>query len=386
MEAKHNSIGLFGFGCVGQGLYNVLSTSPVNASINKICIKDTAKIRTIHSSYFTSQKEELLRNGKYNIIVELINNSNDALAIVKDALKKGKTVVSANKKMLAENFTELYRLVSETKGSLLYEAACGGSIPIIRVLEQYYGNEKIESIKAVVNGSCNYILTKMESAGLPYSEALLSAVKLGFAEEESFLDTEGWDSKFKLCLLAVHAFGVIPEPRNVLNLGIQNITGDDILYAASVNSRIKLISYLKNENGKLTAYVLPHFIPVTHELGNINNENNGIEIHGEFSGRQFYSGKGAGSYPTGCAVLSDVSAASLNYRYEYGKLKRNFTQECAINNSYVIKVYIRYEKKKDLNGINILETEKQGANYIVCTASLSSLFEIQKNRLFVCAF
>jgi homoserine dehydrogenase len=387
LEANQNSIGLFGFGCVGQGLYNVLSnTGTVNASVKKICVKDTTKKRAINHSFFTSEKEDLLRNGKYNIIVELINNSDDALDIVKAALQKGKRVVSANKKMLAENFTELLKIVSETEGTLLYEGACGGSIPVIRVLEQYYGEEEIESIRAIVNGSSNYILTRMEAGGLSYNEALASAAALGFAEEEPSFDTEGYDSKFKLCILAVHAFGVIPLPGDVLNLGIQNILQDDLLYAASLNSKIKLISYLRNEKGKLTAYVLPQFVPLRDELANVTGENNGIEIHGAFSGRQFYSGKGAGSYPTGCAVLSDVSAASVNYRYGYGKLKRNRLRRCVINNDHEVKVYIRYKSKAELNAIDLIETEKQGVNYIIGNVTLGSLFKIQKSGLFVCAF
>src|SRR5688572_23119804 len=163
MNDKNISIGLFGFGCVGKGLYDVLNHSEgLKANIEKICVKDETKKRSIDQSYFTFKKEEILKRKDLDVIVELIDNSDEAMEIVSTAMKNGINVVSASKKMLAENFEKLYQLQEENNVALIYEGSAGGSIPIIRNLEEYYDNELLSSVRGILNGSCNYILTRME--------------------------------------------------------------------------------------------------------------------------------------------------------------------------------------------------------------------------------
>ena len=213
------------------------------------------------------------------MIVELINDPRAALEIIINSLKNGKDVVSANKKAIAENFGYLYKIQQATGSSLLYEGACGGSIPILRTLEEYYDNELLKSIKGIVNGSSNYILTQMESGYLTYHEAVSKAQELGFAELDPWLDVACYDSKCKLCLLAAHGFGLILKPEDIINLGIQNISSFDINYAKEKDLKIKLIALAEksslnpNDSGKkIKAFVMPFFISKDEENDEKNHE------------------------------------------------------------------------------------------------------------------
>ena len=203
---KQLTIGLFGFGVVGEGLYKVLQQTPdLKATIRRVCIKDADKKRDAPASLFTTDKWALLNDPEINVIVEVINETEPAFEIVTNALRNGKDVVSASKKMLAENFPALLALQKETGRSLLYEAAACASIPVIRNLEEYYDNDLLHSLRAIVNGSTNYILTKMFEEDLGYKQALLQAQQLGFAESDPTLDVEGIDAVNKMALLLTHA-------------------------------------------------------------------------------------------------------------------------------------------------------------------------------------
>lgn len=396
MTNKKISIGLFGFGVVGQGLYDVLNHSQgLSANISKICVKDKNKQRRIDLSYFTYDKNDILNRKDVDVVVELIDNAQDALQIVTTAMKNGINVVTANKKMLADNFELLYKLQQENEVALIYEGAVGGSIPIIRNLEEYYDNELLSSIRGLLNGSCNYILTCMELDKMGYEEALKKAQQNGFAETDAWLDVAGFDTLNKLCLLTAHAFGVILKPEQVLTLGIQNITDDDIRYARTKGLRIKLVATARKVGERLHVFAMPHFVGKESEFYNALYENNAIEVEGAFSDKQYFVGKGAGSYPTGSAVLSDISALTYQYRYGYKKLKKMKSQNnvtYALDNNINQKVYIRYKDKAELKGIEILEVEEdyqsKKMNYLVATVALQSLFSLKENRhqnMFVCA-
>src|ERR1700760_4492563 len=228
---KKLTIGLFGFGVVGQGLYDIIRTKNLNIEIVKICIKNPEKERSLPSHLFTTDKEELLNNPEINTIVELINDTEAAFEIVSRALSTGKNVVSASKKMIALHLNELIALQHKYGTSLLYEGAVCGSIPIIRNLEEYYDNELLHSISGIFNGSSNYILSKGFNEKMDYDTALLQAQDLGFAETDPTLDVGGFDAKYKLIIAAAHAYGVIVKPEEVLNIGIQNLSPFDIQYA-----------------------------------------------------------------------------------------------------------------------------------------------------------
>ncbi|HET6226931.1 MAG TPA: homoserine dehydrogenase [Bacteroidia bacterium] len=400
MGDKNISIGLFGFGCVGQGLYDVLNHSEgLKANISKICVKDKTKKRSIDASYFTYDKEEILKGNGTNVIVELIDNSEEAFSIVKEAMNNGVNVVTANKKMLAEHFRELYHLQEKNNVALIYEGSAGGSIPIIRNLEEYYDNELLSSVKGILNGTCNYILTRMELEKRDYTDVLEDAKKAGFAETDPWLDVAGFDTKFKTLLLTIHAFGIVLNPDDIFNTGIQNISYDDILYAKQRNLRIKMLAVSHKVGDKYRVYAIPHFINPESELYNVNYEYNAVEVEGAYSCKQTFVGKGAGSHPTGNAVLSDISALRYDYKYGYNKLKKALNGKNEIEDgkkqvdyNFSIKLYIRYNKQeqlKDLEIVNIEEEYKSAkTNYIIANVNFKSLFNIynkRDNKLFICA-
>jgi homoserine dehydrogenase len=322
MQRKKLNIGLFGFGCVGYGLYEVLEKTPtLQTSIKKICVKHAEKERVIPKDHFTFDKYELLNDDDINVIVELIDDADAAFEIVSYALKHGKAVVTANKKMLAEHLEELLELQAKHDVPLLYEAACCASIPIIRNLEEYYDNDLLESIEGIINGSTNYILTKTSDEGIGYSEALANAQELGYAESNPILDTGGYDAKYKLIILILHAFGIKTKPDQIFNLGIDRLGELELNYAREKSLKIKLIAQAyKTDNGEIAAFVIPTFVSKTDKLFTVDDVFNGIITKTAFADTQFFVGKGAGAYPTASAVLSDISALSYDYRYEYKKL------------------------------------------------------------------
>jgi homoserine dehydrogenase len=316
--SKPLTLGLFGFGVVGKGLYDVLQSTPaLQASIKKICIKTPDKKRVISQNHFTTSSEELLNDDSINVIVELIDDADAAYEIVKAALKKGKAVVSANKKMIASHFEELLQLQHEYKTAFLYEGSCCASIPIIRNLEEYYDNDLLTSVKGIVNGSTNYILTKIFENDLSFKDALLQAQQLGFAESDPSLDIEGHDAANKLTILLAHAFGNIATPNDFIYNGITSIKKTDTILAHEKHLKIKLVATAqKINNNQLVAFVLPQFVEANDELSNVSNEFNGLITESSFADKHFFKGKGAGAYPTAAAVLSDISALRYDYKYE----------------------------------------------------------------------
>ncbi len=346
------TIGLFGYGVVGKGLYNVLHNTPtLTSTIKKICIKNEQKKRDIETIYFTSNKNTLLNDPEINVIVELIDDATAAFDIVKTALQNGKAVVSANKKMIAEHFEELLSLQQQYNVPFLYEASCCASMPIIRNLEEYYDNDLLQSFRGIINGSTNYILTKMLTENEEYKNALLHAQAAGFAESNPRLDVEGFDAANKLAILLAHSFGVIANPNKILFTGIQNICTVDAIYANEKEQRIKLVGSIKKlSNGKLAAYVLPQFVSNTDDLFFVQNEFNAAVTESTFADKHFFKGKGAGAYPTASAVLSDIGALRYNYKYEYKKLfSQNKTE---LTNDYYLRVFISTDSIGKVNKQN----------------------------------
>lgn len=340
---KELTIGLFGFGVVGEGLYKVLQQTPsLKASIKKVCIKNTHKKREAPDELFTTDRDIILNDDTINVIVEVIDDSKAAFEIVSTALKNGKAVVSASKKMIAENLETLLALQLSTQQPFLYESSACASIPVIRNLEEYYDNDLLHSIKAIVNGSTNYILTKMFEDKLAFNEALLLAQQLGFAESNPKLDVEGFDAVNKWVILLTHAYGITEKAENILFNGIQNIQGTDAQVAAEKGNHIKLVAQAKKlKNGKVAAFVLPQIVKQEDHLAFVKNEYNGVVIESGFADKQFFYGKGAGSFPTASAVLSDISALRYGYRYEYKKLYHHKPHE--LTNEYYLKVYISFD-------------------------------------------
>src|ERR1700754_2650651 len=345
---KQLTIGLFGFGVVGEGLYKVLQQTPsLKASIKKVCIKNPGKKREAPEDLFTTDRDAILNDPSINVVVEVINESGPAFEIVSRALKNGKSVVSASKKMIAEHLPELLRLQQETGESFLYEAAACASIPVIRNLEEYYDNDLLHSIKAIVNGSTNFILTKMFEEKLGFRDALLLAQELGFAESDPSLDVEGYDAANKWTFLLTHAYGIIEKTENLLFNGIQHVQAADAEVAREKHYDIKLVAQAKKlASGKVAAFVLPQFVRQDDHLAFVKNEFNGVVIESGFADKQFFYGKGAGSFPTASAVLSDLSALRYQYKYEYKKLYHHTPHE--LTNEFYVRVYLSFDDWKHI--------------------------------------
>ena len=377
MQRKNLTIGLFGFGCVGYGLFEVLQKTPgLKARIKKICIKDPHKQRLISAENFTYDKNELLNDPEINLIVELIDDADAAFEIVSTALKNGKAVVSANKKMIAENFEELIQLQQQYKAPLLYEAACCASIPIIRNLEEYFDNDLLESLEGIVNGSTNYILTKTFSENLSYQDALKEAQSKGYAETNPILDTGGFDAKYKLLILNAHAFGIISKPEEIFNTGIDTIDALELQYAREKGLKIKLVANaFKTYDGNITTFVMPKFISANERLYQVDDVFNGVITKTCFADTQFFVGKGAGAHPTASAVLSDISALTYHYKYEYKKLKRN--ESLLLQDNVLLKIMFRYNNHDDSLSNFFTEVEEsysnQNSSYMIGSVTLQNL-------------
>lgn len=382
MTREKLRIGLFGYGCVGQGLHDVLNSSNgFKADIIKICVKDHRKKRRIPMSNFTFDKNDILKDPSINLVVELIDDADEAFSIVTTAMKSGKNVVTANKMMIAKHFRELVEMQWKYKTSLLYEASAGASIPIIRNLEEYYDNELLYSLRGILNGTTNYILTKMYNEGMNYADALKEAQNKGFAESDPTLDVEGWDAKYKLCIITGHAYGLFLDPDEVFHYGINRISKFDIQYAKEKGFKIKLVPYVGKTNDKtITSFVLPRFISSDKYLFNVDNEYNGVITEAAFADKQFFCGKGAGGHATGSAVLSDISANSYGYRYEYKKYQQGTVTEYTRNHK--LEIYLRYndEKDRDLFGFEDVSEYFCGRlnKYVIGVVNLERLYALRE--------
>lgn len=335
------TLGLFGFGCVGQGLYHVLEESQgIKATIKKICVKNHNKPRSLDKGYFTFHKEDILNDPEINVVVEMIDDADAAYEIVTTALRNGKHVVTANKKMLAEHLEEIYDLQQQYHRSVLYEGSVCGSIPILRNLEEYYDNDLIKSIEGIFNGSTNYILTKVFEENKNYDEALKQAQELGFAESDPRLDVQGYDAKYKLAIAIAHTYGIFVHPDKVINIGIDRISEADLKFAREKGYTIKLVARAFRKNNTIFGFVIPQFIEATHPLAVIRNEYNAVTVEGAFAEKQLFVGKGAGSYPTGSAVLSDISALTYDYAYEYKRHHR--VHDIKFSNDLIVEVFISF--------------------------------------------
>jgi len=361
-----NNIKLYGFGVVGQGFQSYLAKNEDAKRLHTIIVKDDTKNRKEIASIIETTNNKTIRDKDVNVILELINSSDEAYGIVAENLEIGKKVISANKKLIAENLEELITIEKENDTTFLYEGAVCGSIPIIRVLNDLYSNEPIKEIKGIFNGSSNYILSKLFSEEISYQDALLEAQRLGFAEADPTSDVGGYDALYKLIIVAAHAFGAIVKPYEVLNIGIESITKSDIEFAKGHNLKIKLIAKATLINDELNLSVFPTLIDSTNNLFNVENEYNGVVIDSNNIGEQFYKGKGAGSLPTGAVVYSDLKAIDNDYAYLYKKLNSeniHFSNENKLSFLLSLNENTNIDEL-DLNWENLFSLEENGKRFI----------------------
>ena len=373
------NIGLFGFGTVGQGIYKVIGRAAnAHAEIKRICVRNLSKPRTVEvpAGLLTDNENDILDDPSINLIVEVVDNAEASYRIVTSALKRGVPVVSGNKAMIARHLPELIELQHRYDTALLYDASSCGSIPVIRNLEEYYDNDLLLEVKGILNGSSNYILSRVFDHNEEYAAALERAQQLGFAESDPSFDIEGFDSLFKLIIITVHALGVYVSPEQIFTYGIATINSHDIRYAREKRMKIKLVAQVvKVSDERFTMFVMPEFVSPSKYIYSVDDEYNGVVIRGECYDRQFMFGKGAGALPTASSILSDVMARRHGYRYEYKKM--GYMNRPAYSTDVVLRVYLRYPGRDYLDGIpflNICEMHlSEDFNYVMGDIRLSDL-------------
>jgi homoserine dehydrogenase len=333
------TIGTFGNGCVGQGFLELLhANGGAAARVKHICVKDRDRPRDIGEARLTYEALDILTDDQVSTIVELTNDPELALDVIRKALLTGRNVITASKKVVAENLAELIAMQRSTGRSLLYEASCAASIPVLHALETHFSGEHITSIAGILNGTTNYILTRSEE-GLSPGKARQLAQANGFAESDPSSDLRGDDARYKLTILLAHAFGTVVAPSAIHRFGIQYLNKDDLGYAASKRSVIRSVARATLTKGRIEAHVLPVLIAESDAFAHVRNEYNAVRINGAHSGEHVLQGKGAGRLPTGLAVLSDVQRLVHGGAYSYGRVNEQAPR--LSNGNERIRVYLR---------------------------------------------
>ncbi|MEK7852640.1 MAG: homoserine dehydrogenase [Planctomycetota bacterium] len=319
---KTFNVGLIGMGTVGAGVAKILleKNSPLLEKLDCVpALKGIAdsnpevKSRLNLSSdvFFTHDAKALLNNPDIQVIVELIGGVHPAKEIILEALQKGKDVVTANKMLLALHGAELFSQARRYGKSISFEASVGGGIPIIAALRDGFIANRIQSILGIVNGTTNYILTKMTKENVKYSDALAEAQKMGYAEKDPTMDVEGIDSSHKLAILAKIGFGVDFDYERIYHEGISNVEVSDIWYAYELGYTLKLVAIAKKAENMIELRVHPTLLPHDHPLSSVNGVFNAICIQGSAVGETMLYGRGAGQMPTASAVVADLVDVAL---------------------------------------------------------------------------
>ncbi len=308
------NIGLVGIGTIGAGVVKILNKNSnliekrtgIKINLKKVCDLnlEAAKELGLKEEQLTKDYNDLINDKDINIIIELIGGYNPAKDIVIKALENKKHVVTANKALIAKHGKEIFKTAKDNNVNIAFEAAVGGCIPIIKTIKESYAADNIKDIYGILNGTTNYILTKMEE-GQSYEEALKQAQKLGFAEANPEFDVEGKDAAQKLVILSSLAFNAKVDD-NIFTKGITKISKNDLKYADEMGYKIKLLGIAKHKNSEIELRVHPTMIPKQHELANVNNELNAIYLVGENTTKSMLYGKGAGQLPTATVILGDV--------------------------------------------------------------------------------
>jgi homoserine dehydrogenase len=348
-------IGLAGFGTVGAGVYKNLAANGalleqrlgVRFEVLRIAVRDVAKRRDVAApaELFTADVRKLIDDPRIRIVVELMGGIDTPLAFIKEAIKAGKTVVTGNKALLAEHGQEIFHQAREHRVPVFYEAAVAGGIPIIKVVREAFIANRFESIHGILNGTSNYILTRMTETGMDFAPALAEAQQLGYAEADPTLDINGWDAAHKAIILASLAYGFWLHPTSIFVAGIDKVTASDIRFADELGYRIKLLASIRAGAGNaIEVRVSPTLISKSHVLASVNGVFNAIAVRGDVVGESLFYGRGAGQDPTASSVLADLAEACVGLessRSSYGFTSHDLYGKCQPVDDAVSKYYLR---------------------------------------------
>ena len=319
------NIGLLGFGVVGTGVAKILleqqghlvSRHGQQIVLSKICDLDITRDRGVKlpAGMLTDKADEIIESPDINIVVETIGGINPAKSFILSALKHGKHVVTSNKEVIAKCGEEIFQTAKENKVNVFYEAAVGGGIPILRPLNKCLVANKIEEVFGIVNGTTNYILSRMSKEGAEFADVLQDAQSLGYAEADPTADVEGFDAQYKAKILTSLAYGINISLESIYREGITKITATDIDYAKEFGYVIKLLAIAKDTAQGLDVRVQPTMVPVDHPLASVSGAYNAIFVIGNNVGETMFYGKGAGMLPTASAVVADIIDIALEPSY-----------------------------------------------------------------------
>ena len=348
-------IGLAGFGTVGSGVYKNLARNGalmeertgVVFSVRRIAVKDLAEPRRVDApdELFVTRPDDLIEDPSIRIVIELMGGIEFPLRFIRRAIEAGKIVITANKALLAEHGKEIFALAEAKQVPVFFEAAVAGGIPIIKAVREAFVGNRFESIHGILNGTSNYILTRMTDSGMDFGPALEEARKLGYAEADPTLDVNGWDAAHKAIILASLAYGFWVEPPNVLVEGIEKISASDIRFADELGYRIKLVATIKaDESDEIEVRVAPTLIPKSHVLASVNGVFNAVAVRGDVVGETLFYGRGAGQDPTASAVLGDLAEAGISLaspRESCGFASHDLYGRCKPVADSISKFYLR---------------------------------------------
>lgn len=377
-------LGILGMGTVASGLVNIIEMNNTKFTkilckeikVQKVLVKNIKKKRDINipQEVYTTDPYEVINDKDVQILVELIGGIDPALEYIKAALNNKKHVVTANKALIATHGEELEMLAQKNKVRLMYEASVGGGIPIINTMNESLFANEFDEIVGIINGTTNYILTQMTERGLEFDQAVKEAQDLGFAEADPSSDVDGDDAAFKLAILSTIAFGQSIHMNDVSKEGITKISKEDINYAKELGYNIKLLATaLKSEN-EIELKVHPAFIHSGHPLSTVKNEFNAVLLKGNAVGEIMLYGRGAGSLPTGSAVLGDIITIAKNIDNIVIDSESIKEKKYKIVNKALNRYYIRFEVV-DKPGVLGNIANIFGNNNI----SLASVVQRQKN-------
>ena len=311
MNKSNVNIAVLGAGNIGSAVIERLLTidnTLLNLTLKKVLVSDVSKDRNIDKSLLTDNFDEILNDEEIDVVIEVLGNIDPGKAYIKSSLSSGKSVITANKDIIADCGKELIELAQENKTNLYFEAAVAAGIPVLKPLIESLRAEELTRVSGIINGTSNYILTSMEE-GSSYEDALREAQELGYAEPDPTNDVEGIDAKYKAMILSLLCFGASPDIGEVFTEGISKITKDDFNWASRLDKTIKLVAQIDNNHEGFNARVYPVLIDQKHPLASIRGALNAVVVEGENIDQLVFSGPGAGADPTASAIVGDVLSA-----------------------------------------------------------------------------
>jgi len=354
-------IAILGLGTVGFGVYDIITKSPYlnNVVVTKILDKDLSKQKLVKKAEVTINYNDIIYDKEIKIVVETMGAGEFSYHCIKRALEAKKHVITANKEVIALHLEELSKLKEKKGVSLLYEASVGGGIPIIYPLYEIVKVNEVDEIQGILNGTTNFILTKMFQDGLSFSDSLRLAQEKGFAEADPTADLEGLDMVRKIAILSSIAYKGVIHIEQIDHFGITNINDEDLVNIKKTGGVLKLIASSKQQKGKVNILIEPTIVKPTNLFSTVNEENNLIAINSSFNGNLKFFGKGAGRYPTANAIVNDIIAiieARRNYTFE------NKNKLIVEDSSDVNRYYVRLKPNEF---IDLEYIEKQENNSII---------------------